>query len=202
MKVIENAAFYLKSPAFVILCLMSAYSIALMAYQAVLQFTNRENLSELIGILDDDKKGIKDIGAYAGMRKTPHRRLLLAGVKHAGKPEETLGVLLNEEARALRWEAEHRLSALGTIANTAPFIGLFGTVVGVIHAFHAISKAQGAGPSVVAAGISEALVTTAAGLFVAIPAVFAYNYFLKYARRLSLELDRVAVLLILRLRDL
>ena len=54
----------------------------------------------------------------------------------------------------------------------------------------------GAGPSVVASGISEALISTAAGLFVAIPAVFAYNYFLKRARRLSIELERVSTLLI------
>lgn len=66
---------------------------------------------------------------------------------------------------------------LGTIATVAPFIGLFGTVIGVMRAFRDLASAAGAGPGVVAIGISEALVCTAAGLFVAIPAVAAYNYF-------------------------
>jgi len=125
---------------------------------------------------------------------------MLAGLKHISKPEETLIVLLGEEAKALRWEAEKRLAPLGTIANIAPFVGLFGTVVGVIHAFHAISQKMGAGPSVVAGGISEALITTAAGLFVAIPAVIAYNFFLKRVRRLTIEFEHVSALLVYRVR--
>ena len=72
---------------------------------------------------------------------------------------------------------------LGTIATIAPFIGLFGTVVGVMRAFRDLASAAGAGPGVVAIGISEALVCTAAGLFVAIPAVAAYNYFNHRAAR-------------------
>lgn len=66
---------------------------------------------------------------------------------------------------------------LGTIASIAPFIGLFGTVLGVMRAFKDLAQAAGAGPGVVAVGISEALICTAAGLFVAIPAITAYNYF-------------------------
>ena len=72
---------------------------------------------------------------------------------------------------------EMRLNILATIASTAPFIGLFGTVVGVMRAFRDLAGASGAGPGIVAVGISEALVCTATGLFVAIPAVWAYNYF-------------------------
>lgn len=72
---------------------------------------------------------------------------------------------------------ENRLASLGTIGSTAPFIGLFGTVLGVMRAFRDLATASTAGPGVVAVGISEALVATAAGLFVAIPAIIAYNYF-------------------------
>lgn len=72
---------------------------------------------------------------------------------------------------------QQRIPMLGTIASTAPFIGLFGTVVGVMRAFKDLAGAAGAGPGVVAIGISEALVCTATGLLVAIPAVWAYNYF-------------------------
>ncbi|MFI5362461.1 MAG: MotA/TolQ/ExbB proton channel family protein [Elusimicrobiota bacterium] len=74
-------------------------------------------------------------------------------------------------------ELERGMGALGTIATVAPFIGLFGTVVGVMRAFHDLAAAAGAGPGLVAVGISEALVTTAAGLLVAIPAVAAFNHF-------------------------
>ncbi|MDD2773821.1 MAG: MotA/TolQ/ExbB proton channel family protein [Elusimicrobiales bacterium] len=74
-------------------------------------------------------------------------------------------------------QLQKNLTFLATIGSTAPFIGLFGTVVGVMRAFRDLAAYSGAGPSVVAAGIAEALVNTAAGLFVAIPAVFAYNYF-------------------------
>ena len=74
-------------------------------------------------------------------------------------------------------ELQKRVPLLGSIAATAPFIGLFGTVVGVMRAFKDLAGAAGAGPGVVAIGISEALVCTATGLLVAIPATWAYNYF-------------------------
>jgi biopolymer transport protein TolQ len=70
---------------------------------------------------------------------------------------------------------ERRLTWLATIAATSPFIGLFGTVMGVVDAFHGLGTAGAATLRAVAPGISEALITTAAGLFVAVPAVIAYN---------------------------
>ena len=72
---------------------------------------------------------------------------------------------------------ERRLTWLATIAATSPFIGLFGTVMGVVAAFHGLGTAGAATLRAVAPGISEALITTAAGLFVAVPAVIAYNQF-------------------------
>ncbi len=72
---------------------------------------------------------------------------------------------------------ERRLTWLATIAATSPFIGLFGTVMGVVDAFHGLGTAGAATLRAVAPGISEALITTAAGLFVAVPAVVAYNQF-------------------------
>ena len=89
---------------------------------------------------------------------------------------------------------QRRLSILGTLGSITPFIGLFGTVIGVMHAFKdlAANTAAAGGASVVAAGIAEALVNTAAGLFVAIPAVIAYNYFLSKTTYFAQELDSVA----------
>jgi len=74
-------------------------------------------------------------------------------------------------------ELKRGVSTLATIGSTAPFVGLLGTVVGIINAFKGISTEKSTGLGAVAGGISEALVTTAVGLFVAIPAVWAYNYF-------------------------
>jgi len=74
-------------------------------------------------------------------------------------------------------ELKRGVSTLATIGSTAPFVGLFGTVVGIINAFKGISSSKSTGLGAVAGGISEALVTTAVGLFVAIPAVWMYNYF-------------------------
>lgn len=85
-------------------------------------------------------------------------------------------------------ELERGLPFLGTIGSTAPFIGLFGTVLGVMRAFRDLAGAANAGPGVVAVGISEALVATAAGLFVAIPAIIAYNYFTTKANSFSEEM--------------
>jgi biopolymer transport protein ExbB/TolQ len=87
---------------------------------------------------------------------------------------------------------DKRVNILGTIASTAPFIGLFGTVVGVMRAFKDLAGAAGAGPGVVAIGISEALVCTATGLVVAIPAVWAYNYFNARSSRFLEEMSWIS----------
>ncbi|MFQ5329378.1 MAG: MotA/TolQ/ExbB proton channel family protein [Thermodesulfobacteriota bacterium] len=118
----------------------------------------------------------------------------LANVFRAGLTKITLGAVEMAESMELSARREianleRYLGVLGTIGNTAPFVGLFGTVLGIIRAFHDLAGAEGAGPSVVADGIAEALVATAAGLFVAIPAVIAYNYFTRRVVRCTLELE-------------
>lgn len=89
-----------------------------------------------------------------------------------------------------RLKAENRLSWLATIGSNAPFVGLFGTVLGIIKAFHDLSKTGAQGSAVVSSGISEALVATAVGLFVAIPAVIAYNYFQREVRKMLLIAEK------------
>ncbi len=84
---------------------------------------------------------------------------------------------------------ESYLNFLATTGSTTPFIGLFGTVWGIMNAFRGIGQAGSASLAVVAPGIAEALITTAAGLAAAIPAVVAYNYYLSRARRLIIEME-------------
>jgi biopolymer transport protein ExbB/biopolymer transport protein TolQ len=88
------------------------------------------------------------------------------------------------------------LSGMATIGSTAPFVGLFGTVVGIINAFKGISAEKATGLSAVAGGISEALVATALGLLVAIPAVWAYNYFINKCEAFDVEMDNSSMELI------
>lgn len=94
-------------------------------------------------------------------------------------------------------ELERGLSSLATIGSTAPFVGLFGTVVGILSAFRAIAETQGGGGiTAVAAGISEALVTTALGLLVALPAVWAFNTFTNRLKSFGVEMDNSSMELV------
>ena len=86
-------------------------------------------------------------------------------------------------------ELERGLGGLATVGSTAPFVGLLGTVIGIIDAFASIQQKQGAGIATVSGGISEALVTTALGLFVAIPAVMMFNYFTTKVKAFDVEMD-------------
>ncbi len=98
---------------------------------------------------------------------------LMRGSKGRADITDALSIALMEHLNSL----EKNLGIIGTIAVVAPFIGLFGTVLGIIKAFQDIARNGNSTPAVVAAGVSEALITTAAGLFVAVLSVVAFNYF-------------------------
>jgi len=93
-------------------------------------------------------------------------------------------------------ELKRGLGGLATIGSTAPFVGLFGTVFGIINAFKGIQNEKATGLSAVAGGISEALLTTALGLLVAVPAVWAYNYFTNKVEAFDVEMDNSSMELI------
>jgi biopolymer transport protein ExbB len=101
--------------------------------------------------------------------------ILVNGHLTAEAVEEKLQIALSQQRLLL----ERNLGVLGTMGNTAPLIGLLGTVWGIMRAFHDMARTGSAGPSVVAAGVAEALFTTAAGLLVAVPAVILYNHFVR-----------------------
>ena len=122
-----------------------------------------------------------DGGALARIFAAGHRK------RRAGKDEILRAMEVT--ARGTVVSLERYLGVLGTVGSTAPFVGLFGTVLGIIRAFSALSQTGDVGPSVVADGIAEALIATAGGLVVAIPAVIAYNYFVRAVQRLSVEVE-------------
>jgi len=118
-------------------------------------------------------------GAYSELRKQAPQPIRLGALQRA------IQVAASEELTHL----ESRLPWLATTGAVTPFIGLFGTVWGIIDAFHGLGTAGAATLRAVAPGISEALITTAAGLFAAIPAVIAYNMFTQHIREFGARMD-------------
>lgn len=142
------------------------FTRATLGYQ---EFLSRVRASAAAGRL-------QDAAVMAKTHKGMASAVVLATLTGPTHREERQRAAQRAVGRAVA-ELERGMATLGTIASVAPFIGLFGTVVGVMRAFHDLASAAGAGPGLVAVGISEALVTTAGGLLVAIPAVAAFNYF-------------------------
>ena len=168
-----------------VLVLLSLWSWVIIV-ERLLAFRRAEQGSERLGgrIAKLVRAGqLHEARDLAGSEQGALGRLYHSGVTHPTKDklvlEEALERKSVEESAAL----EAKLGALGTIGSVAPYIGLFGTVLGIIHAFDALAKSgQEAGAGLVSAGIAQALVATAAGLAVAVPAVVFYNAF---ARRLA-----------------
>jgi biopolymer transport protein ExbB/TolQ len=121
-------------------------------------------------------------GKAAGLEEALQPHKVLERTQHA---MERAGILQIHEFK-------RGLSTLATVGATAPFVGLFGTVVGIINAFQAIKTAGAAAIGQVSGGIAEALVTTAFGLLVAVPAVWLYNYFTVRVERIQHEMGNIA----------
>ncbi len=136
-------------------------------------------------------------GAAAGVAA----KILRSGLAREGASPEAVEERMAAARIEGKYVLERRLWVLGTLGNNAPFIGLFGTVLGVIKAFGDLASAASAGPEVVMAGLSEALVATAVGLLVAIPAVIGFNYFMKRAGEYLAETDALVRRLLAALKE-
>ena len=113
----------------------------------------------------------------------------LKHIKESGS--KGLEELFNTYVLTIKPELERFLNFLATVGSNAPYLGLLGTVLGIMKAFNDLSIAQDAGQQTVMAGISSALVATAAGLFVAIPAVVFYNYYSRQVKAILLSIESV-----------
>ena len=113
-------------------------------------------------------------------------------LEHTGDRQELLDRRLRQQMHKERGALESGLAVLATIGSTAPFVGLFGTVWGIMHALQDISKSGSASLDVVAGPIGEALIATAIGIAVAVPAVIAYNFFLRRNKVIWAFLDDFA----------
>jgi biopolymer transport protein ExbB len=124
--------------------------------------------------------------------------IVAAGLKAMRRGPDSCNEAMQSVKARLRGELDARLSILGTIGANAPFIGLMGTVLGVIKAAHDLNSGQqtGVDPNAVMGGVFEALIATAVGLFVAIPAVIAYNFFQRKVRAAMSQIDSLAHLVL------
>jgi len=186
----------------IVLFIMSAWSIGVMIDRWI-AFSSARKQSRVFapavaGALKDGK--IDEAISIAEQNKRSHlAKVVTAGLQEfqahqvsAEIPGETIEAskrALERASAIVHAELKRGVSTLATIGSTAPFVGLFGTVLGIIHAFQGISTAKSTGLAAVAGGISEALVTTAIGLFVAIPAVWIYNYFTTKVESFDVEME-------------
>jgi len=163
-----------------LLIALSLIGLAIFFERMVLYHSQSANLpalkTRLLKATHSDDALDKVQQEFEKMPSAPARLCAVALASRSRSPEaaqEVTDSLAIEERQRL----ERGVNFLGTVGANAPFIGLFGTVLGIVKAFHDLSVAKTAGPQVVMAGISKALIATAVGLMVAIPAVVAYNYF-------------------------
>lgn len=174
----------------IVMFIMSAWSIGVMI-DRLLAFNAARNQSRqfapaVAGALREGKldEAIKIADRY---KKSHLAKVVVAGLQEfkahqdsselPGEEIEASKRALDRSEAIVHAELKRGISSLATIGSTAPFVGLFGTVVGIINAFKGIATEKSAGLGAVSAGISEALVTTAVGLFVAVPAVWMFNYY-------------------------
>jgi biopolymer transport protein ExbB len=184
-----------------VLFIMSAWSIGVMidrviAYSAARKQSRafapavagalREGkLDEAVKIADRFNKSHLAKVVVAGLQEFKAHQM---SAEIPGEDIEASKRALERAEAIVHAELKRGVSSLATIGSTAPFVGLFGTVVGIMHAFQSISTSKSTGIGAVAGGISEALITTAVGLFVAIPAVWAFNYFTNRIEAFDVEM--------------
>jgi biopolymer transport protein ExbB len=186
----------------IVLLLLSAYSIAIMIERWVTYRSARKQ-SRLFtpAVAECLKDGRVDEAIALGEQynKSHLAKVLVSGLHelqaHA-RSKDIPGEIIEASKRALERataivieDLKRGLGGLATIGATAPFVGLFGTTVGIINAFTGMKTEETAGIAAVAGGIAEALVTTAFGLFVAVPAVWAFNYFTNRVETFTVEMD-------------
>jgi biopolymer transport protein ExbB len=192
----------------VLLLIMSVYSLTV-AFERFLYYRKARNQSVayarmVTGFLKQDKLQ-EAIDASKKYKNSHVARVLSAGLYEFSHDARAGGAtvkghdMIEAAERAIEREAlvttadmKKGLSGLATIGTTAPFIGLFGTVIGIINAFRGMALTGSGGIAAVSAGIAEALVTTALGLFVAIPAVWMFNIFMNNIERFQVEMSNSA----------
>ena len=151
-------------------------------------------LVERLADASDGKFDAVELDALCGQSSLG--RILAAGFAAKGRGRERMKEAMQEAAAGVVHDLERYLTTLGTIASISPLLGLLGTVVGMIRVFNALLTRGAGNPAALAGGISEALVTTAAGLVVAIPALIFHRYLLRKVDELVVAMEGQAAALL------
>ena len=168
-----------------LLLVLSVISIALIIERIYYYTKIRIDLAEFNHQLTDCmvKKDKDALEKLCQNREALQCRMIVQGLSHIDRGSEAMEQSMRGYLTAEKSNMDRGLVVLGTLGNNAPFIGLFGTVIGIIMAFHSLGENAAGGAEAVMAGISEALVATAVGLMVAIPAVIAFNFFQRVVKK-------------------
>ncbi|MHB9024380.1 MAG: MotA/TolQ/ExbB proton channel family protein [Armatimonadota bacterium] len=194
---------------FILLIICSVLSIAVIVERWIILRRVRQTTDEALQLLDgwaltQQWENARQSISGAQRETAPLFSVLRAGIAYwqelAAVGETRIEVMeslvieaVNRELKLVRSMLRANLPILANIASVAPFIGLFGTVVGIVLTFDSISRTGNMGQGLVASGIADALVATAMGLFAAIPAVIAYNFFTDRINQLILSIEEVAL---------
>jgi biopolymer transport protein ExbB len=151
----------------------------------------RELTQKVWQLIETNQVNDKVIGALE--QNSPLGRVLAAGLKNRHRPREVLMQRLEDTGRHVIHELERFLNTLGTIAGVSPLLGLLGTVTGIIKSFNAIQAGGMGDPRALSGGIAEALICTAAGLMVAIPALVAYRLLRSKVDSIVIAMEKDAI---------
>ncbi len=188
----------------IILGLLSVIASSMMLKKAVLFHKARAESTAFIPLFDValKKNDLQQAADIARKYKKSHlAQIMLAGVtEYQNERDELRGDELvaaidravSNETELMHAKMHHGLNHLATIASTSPFVGLFGTVMGIIHAFQGIAHSGSGGLSSVSAGIAEALITTAIGILVAVMALAWFNHYTSRLNRFQVEMNTTA----------
>jgi len=143
-----------------------------------------------------ENRALSDKQVLALQQHSPLGSVLAAGLANRHRDRSVMVQAIEDAGRHVAHDLERYLNTLGTIAAASPLLGLLGTVTGMIRTFKAITVAGIGNPTAMAGGIAEALITTAAGLLVAIPALFAYRYLRGRVDTLVIQMEKESIKLV------
>ncbi|MDH3532560.1 MAG: MotA/TolQ/ExbB proton channel family protein [Gammaproteobacteria bacterium] len=185
---------YLMAP--IIICAIIAMGIVLERFWTLRQkrVIPEDLTSQVWSWVKNDQLDQKQIQTlYQG---SPLGQILAAGLINRSRERAVLKDSIEDTGRHVVHELERYVETLGTVAAVTPLLGLLGTVIGMVKVFTAITTHGVGNPTVLAGGIAEALITTAAGLTVAIPALIAYRYYRTRVDKLVVDMEKEAIKLV------
>ncbi len=181
------------------LLIMSIIALAVIVERFVALWRAKINVNEFLQkirkaliVNRSVREAVKICEQYQG----PVASIMKVGLLKHGQPKEDMEKAIENAALFEMGRLERGLVVLASVANIAPLLGFLGTVTGMISSFDALAKAGLTNPGLVAAGIMEALITTAAGLFIAIPVQLAYNYFMNRINKFVRDIETAANMLL------